>query len=110
MIRGPKTELESNEHVGKVFFLVKSFTTFYFIQYHKNAFRNELFLSAYSILQMELCFPDLIKNYSQISVQKKNRVYVAKTSTRKINFQLTKFTFYNDRFLISNRKAAIQLL
>ena len=34
--------------------MVKSFKTFYLIQYHKNAFYNKFFLSVYSILQMEL--------------------------------------------------------
>ena len=50
MIIGPNIELYSKENVD----LIKSFITFYFIQYHKNAFHNKLFLSVYSILQMEL--------------------------------------------------------
>ena len=32
MIRGLKTELCSNEHVDKVFFIAKPFITFYLIQ------------------------------------------------------------------------------
>ena len=51
----------------KFFFMVKSFITFYLIQYHKNVFHDELFLSVYSILKMELYFPGLMKNYSKIS-------------------------------------------
>ena len=40
-----------------MFFLkVKSFITFYLVQYHKNTFRNEIFLSVYSILKMESYF------------------------------------------------------
>ena len=50
MIIGPNIELYSKENVD----LIKSFITFYFIQYHKNAFHDKLFLSVYSILQMEL--------------------------------------------------------
>ena len=61
MIRGPKIELCSNEHVDKVFFMVKYFITFYLIQYHKKAFHYKLFLSVYFILQMELHFPDMVK-------------------------------------------------
>ena len=104
MIRRPKIELYSNEHVEKVFFMVKSFVKFYLIQHHKNAFHDELFLSAYSILKMELHFPGLV-NHSYISalawiesVAKKRRVpkkikqLVRKFST-KINLQLAKFTF-----------------
>ena len=49
------------------FFMVKSFITFCLFQYHKNASNDELFLSVYSILKMELCFPGLVKNYSKIS-------------------------------------------
>ena len=52
----------------KVSFMVRSFMSFYLIQYHKNAFHDKLFLSVYSILQIELCFLDLVKNHSQISV------------------------------------------
>ena len=76
------------------------------IHYHENVFHNELFVSVYSILQMELHFPGLVKNDSYISalgclesVAKKRRVpkkikqLVRKFSTRKINFQLAKFTF-----------------
>ena len=37
------------------------------IQYHKNAFHVEIFLSVYSILQVELYLPGLVKNHSQIS-------------------------------------------
>ena len=66
IIRGPKIELYSNEHVDKGSFMVKSFITFYLIQFHENAFDNEFFLSVYSILQMELYFPRLVKNHSQI--------------------------------------------
>ena len=64
MIRGPNIELYSNERVDKVFFMVKSFITFYLIQYYKNAFHDKHFLSVYSILQMELHFPGLVKNHS----------------------------------------------
>ena len=46
--------------------MVKSFIRFYLIQYHKNAFHDELFLSVYSILQMELYFAIFVKNDSQI--------------------------------------------
>ena len=67
MIRRPKVGLYSNEHVNKVFFMVKSFITFYLIQYQKNAFHDEQFLSVYSILQIELYLPGLVKNRSQIS-------------------------------------------
>ena len=45
----------------RFFFKVKSFITFYLTQYHKNAFHDELFLSVYSILQIELDFPGLVK-------------------------------------------------
>ena len=58
MIRGPKIELYSNEQIDKVFVMVKSFITFYLIQYYKNAFHDELFLSTY------LYLPSLIKNHS----------------------------------------------
>ena len=99
MIRGPKIELYPNEHLDKVSFMIKSFTTFYLIQYHKNAFHNKLFLSGYSILQMKLYFSGLVKNCSRISalgclesVAKKS-VYLEKKATHKINFQLAKFTF-----------------
>ena len=68
MIRGPKIELYSNEHADKVFLMVKSFITIYLIQYHKNAFHDKPFLSVYSILQIELYFPGLVKNHNQISV------------------------------------------
>ena len=67
MSREPKIELYSNDHVGKFFFIVKSLITFYLIQYHKTAFQDELFLSVYYILQMELYFPGLVKHHSQIS-------------------------------------------
>ena len=67
MIRGPKIELHSNQYIDQVFFMVKSFITFYLSQYHKNASHDELFLSVYSILQMELYFPGLAKNCSKIS-------------------------------------------
>ena len=67
MIRRLKVGLYSNEHVDKVFFMVKSFITFYLIQYQKNAFHDEQFLSVYSILQIELYLPGLVKNHSQIS-------------------------------------------
>ena len=100
--------------------MVKSLITFYLIQYHKNTFHNELFLSVYSILQMELYFPGLVKNHSQISalgclesVANKKGVYLQnnttrkKNSNRKINFQLAKFTFQNYEFLISTRKATV---
>ena len=71
MIRGPKIELYSNEHVDKVSLVVKSSITFYLIKYHKNAFHNELFLSFFPSvclnLQMELYLLDLVKNHSQTS-------------------------------------------
>ena len=97
MIRGPKIELYSNEHVDKVFVMVKSFITFYLIQYHKNAFHDEFFLPVYSILQMELYFPSLVKNNSQISAlgclesvaNKKGRAPRKKSNSSK-NFQLVK--------------------
>ena len=41
--------------------MIKSFITFYLIQYHKNAFHGELFLSIYSMLQIELHFAGLVK-------------------------------------------------
>ena len=41
--------------------MVKSFITFYFIQYHKDEFRDELLLCIYLILQMELYFSGLVK-------------------------------------------------
>ena len=47
-------KLNYNEHVDEIFFMVKSLKMFYFIQYNKNAFHNELFLSVYSFIQMEL--------------------------------------------------------
>ena len=67
MIRWPKIDLysnetnehidnvsnETNEHIDNVSFIVKSFITIYLIHYHKKTFHNELFLSVYSILQME---------------------------------------------------------
>ena len=87
--------------------MVKSCLIFYLFQYHKNAFHDELFLSVYSILKMELYFPGLMKNYSKISaldclesvanknwrVPRKKKQLIKKFSTRKINFQLAKFTF-----------------
>ena len=36
MIRGPKIELYSNEHVDNFFFIIKSFITFYLIRIFKN--------------------------------------------------------------------------
>ena len=93
MIRGPKIELYSSEHVDEVFFMVKSFVTFYLIQYNKNAFHDKLFLSVYFILQMELYFPDLVRNHSQISVldclesvDNKKDVYLEKKATCKTVF------------------------
>ena len=41
--------------------MVKSFITFYLIQYHKNAFCNELLFSIYLILQIDLYLPGLVK-------------------------------------------------
>ena len=35
MIRGPMMKLYSNQHIDKVFFMAKSFITFYLIHYHK---------------------------------------------------------------------------
>ena len=49
------------------FLMVESFMTFYSIQYYKNEFCNKLFLSVCFILEMELYFPDLVKNDRQIS-------------------------------------------
>ena len=66
MISGPKIELYSNEHFDKVFLMVKTFITFYLIQCNQNAFHDGLFVSLYSILQMELYFPSLVENH-QIS-------------------------------------------
>ena len=84
MISGPKIELYSNEHFEKVFFMVKSFITFYLIQYHQNEFHDGLFVSLYSILQMELYFPSFVRNH-QISalgclesVTNKKGVYLEK--------------------------------
>ena len=103
--------------------MVKSFIRFYLIQYHKNAFHDELFLSVYSILQMELYFAIFVKNDSQIlalgyleSVADKNgctwkkNQLIKKFSTRKLNFELAKFTLSNYKILISTRKAAMQLV
>ena len=104
--------------------MVKTFITFYLIQYNQNAFHDGLFVSLYSILQMELYFPSLVENH-QISalgclesvankkrhVPSKKKQLVKKNSTRKINFQLAKFsTFQNYKFLITTRKAALQLV
>ena len=80
--------------------MVKSFITFYVFQYHQNVFHDELFLSVYSILKMELYFPGLVKNYSKISalgclesvankkrgVPRKKKQLVKKFSTCKIYF------------------------
>ena len=71
------------------FFAVKSFITFYLIQYHKNAFHEELFLSVCSILQMELYFSGLVRNDTQttalgclkILAYKKRRVPRTKTNS-----------------------------
>ena len=53
-------------------------------------FNHELFLSVYSILQMELYFPGLVKNHSQFStldylesVAYKKGVYLEKKATRR---------------------------
>ena len=54
--------------VDKVFFMVKSFITFYLIQYHQIAFHDGLFVSLYSILQMELYFPSLVKKSPNLSL------------------------------------------
>ena len=54
----PKNELYSNEDVDKCFYGLM-FITFYLLQYHKNTFHNELFLSVYSILKIELYFSGL---------------------------------------------------
>ena len=67
MIRGSKIELYSNEHIDKVFFMVKSFITFYLVQYHKTTFHDQFFLSVYSVLQMKLYFLGLVRNDSQTS-------------------------------------------
>ena len=50
-----------------IHFVIKSFIMFYLFQYHKNAFHDELFLSVYFILKMELYFPGLAKHYSKNS-------------------------------------------
>ena len=71
------------------FFVVKSFIIFYLIQYHKIAFHEELFLSVYSILQMELYFSGLVRNDTQttalgflkILAYKKRRVPRTKTNS-----------------------------
>ena len=93
MIRGAIIKLYSNQHIDKVFFMAKSFITFYLIQYHKkNAFYEKLFLSVYSILQTELYFPGLVKNHSQISAlgclesvaNKKKRVPRKKATRKKV--------------------------
>ena len=47
--------------------MVKSFIKLYLIQYHKNAFHDELSISVYSMLEMKLQFPDSVKILSQIS-------------------------------------------
>ena len=62
--------------------MVKSFITLYLIQCHKNGFPDELFLSVYSILQMELYFPGLVKYHIQIleSVANKERFVPRKKS------------------------------
>ena len=67
MISGQKIELWALEWaLWYDFFTIKSFITFYLIQYHQNAFHDGLFVCLYSILQMELYFPSLVKNH-QIS-------------------------------------------
>ena len=71
--------------------MIKCFITVYLFQYHKKAFHGELFLSVYSIFEMELYFPGLLKNYSKISAlgcleiifNKKRRVPRKKKATRK---------------------------
>ena len=50
-------ELYSNEYADKVFFMVKSFITFYLTQYHKHAFHDKIFLSVYFILKNGATFP-----------------------------------------------------
>ena len=37
----PKRELDSNEHLDKVSFMVKSFIAFYLTQCHRNAFNKQ---------------------------------------------------------------------
>ena len=73
--------------------MVKSFITFCLFQYLKNAFYDELFLSVYSILNMELYFLDFVKNYSEISplgclecVPNKKKGVPRKKETREENF------------------------
>ena len=97
----------SNEDVDKVFLMAKSFITFSLTPYYKNAFHSLLFISVYSILQMELYLQGLVQNHSQnlalccleIVTNKNRRVSRKKSnsqkifSTRKINFQLAKLTF-----------------
>ena len=104
--------------------MAKSFITFYLFRYPKNAFHGELFLFVYSILEMELYFTCLVKNYSQVSalgclesvankkrhLPRKKKQFVKKFSTCRINFQFAKFTFQNYKFLISTYKTSMQLV
>ena len=73
-----------------MFFMVKSFLKFYLFQDRKNALHDELVLSVYSILRMELYFPGLVKIYSKFSalgslesVANKKGIYLKKNTTRK---------------------------
>ena len=73
--------------------MVKSFITHYLIQYYEKPFQDELFLSIYSILQMEFYFPGLVTNDSLItalhcleSVANDNRRVPSKKTTRKKMF------------------------
>ena len=118
-----KKKLYSNEHVDKVVFMVKSFITFYLIQFHKNISQRALFFCLFYLLN-GVIFPRFCKQLQpnlnlgllrkccslKRRVTRKTRQLVKKFSTRKISFQHVKFTFWNYKFLISTRKAAKQLI
>ena len=117
MIRGLTIELYSNQHVEKVFFMVKSSITFYLFQYHKNASHDKPILSFCSILKMELHFPDLVKNYSKISAfgslesvaDKKRRVPRRKKQLIN-NFQLVRYIFNLQNLLFKIVSFSFQLI
>ena len=88
----------------KLFFMVKSFVTFYLIHYHKNAFRDKLFLIPFCkwgyisrVWQKITAKPQLRVAYKVLliknSVPRKKKQLVKKNSARKINFELSKCTF-----------------
>ena len=63
MIRGPKIELYSNENNDKVFFMVKSFITFYLIQDHTTETCS--FIKKETLAQFFSCeFCEISKNTS----------------------------------------------